>query len=154
MNKEIVIFITGEIVNFDSNDYNYGDRILKNISSDVHEIFYSGQNQGKNDEKLLKALENNCKINIFYRLKKTTGFTFLGNTNNFDIVQYRKVNVGDNSLYDERLQLHFVVNNIVNKKIPSYYSGLYCYKKDVLKYLNYNEKVNYALGYYIINLSK
>jgi len=36
----------------------------------------------------------------------------------------------------------------------TYYTGLYCYKKDVLKYLNYNKKVNYALGYYILNLLK
>ena len=34
----------------------------------------------------------------------------------------------------------------------NYYSELYCYKKDVLKNLNYNEKLNYAHGFYILNL--
>ena len=151
--QTIVICCTLDQVSFDFNSYSYGDRILKNIQDNVHEVFYSGQNQGKKDDKLLQALKNNSIVKIFYRFKKTSCFTYLGETNKYDIIQFRKVTVGKNSDFNERLQIHFVLDQIEKTDVPIIIGGgLYRYKKDVLRYLGYDGKVNYGEGFYILDL--
>ena len=152
--QTIVICCTLDQISFDFNSYSYGDRILKNIHDNVHEVFYSGQNQGLKDKKLLESLEQNSLIKIFYRFKTNKNFTFLGDADNYDIVQYRSVNIGENTEFNERLQLRFVLQNITNTEVPvTTEEGEYCrYKKDVLRYLGYNGTVNYGEGFYILDL--
>lgn len=151
--QSIIICCTLDQLSFDANTYSYGDRILKNIQDNVHEVFYSGQNKGRKDDKLLQALKNNSIVKIFYRFKKSSCFTFLGETNNYDIIQYRKVNIGEKSEFDDRLQLHFILEHIYDTDVPiTIEGGLYRYKKDVLHYLGYNGTVNYGEGFYILNL--
>ena len=153
--KQIIICMNTEQVKISDKVYDYGDRVLKNIETNVHEVFYSGQKQGGKDQMLLDAIEEGCLIKIFYRFKNAKSFTYLGETEKSDIVQYRKINKNIDAKYDELLQIRFILDNIVNEDVPIYFEkGVYTrYKKDIFKYLNYDKKLDYVQGFHIINYS-
>jgi hypothetical protein len=51
----------------DTYDYSGEDRILRNILTNEHEVFYSGQNQGKDDYKLIESVESQSLFKVYYR---------------------------------------------------------------------------------------
>lgn len=113
--------------------YDYSDRILRNILNNEHEVFYSGQNQGKADNELIDSIKNNENFKIYYRPTKNVQFTYLGETNKVDIIQYRKIPIGIDSCPDERNQFHMALQNIHNITVPiNNFTGCGCFKKDVL----------------------
>ena len=149
----IIIFITAEkIGTIDRNLYDYSgqDRITKNIFSGEHEVFYSGQNQGKKDYQLIDAVNEISNFKVFYREKKNLPFTFLANTNYSSIVKERIVGTRVNALPTERLQIRLVIPfvNVENTQIPTHFEGVGCYKKSVLQYCNFPTNVNINLGFY------
>ena len=62
-------------------------------------MFYSGQNQGKLDYQLIKAIQNNELFKVYYRAKDSMPYTYLGFTYSSNIIQYRElpINVNTNS---------------------------------------------------------
>jgi hypothetical protein len=79
----IIITITNEIIAITNrHTYEYKtDRVLKNIVNGSYEIFYSGQNQGKADYKLLDAIADGDVFHIYHRTKKTRDSLILVNAN-------------------------------------------------------------------------
>ena len=131
----VIITITNEPISVEGKIYDYSkyDRILKNVCKDEYEVFYSGQNKGIYDHQLIDAIENDELVKVYYRPKKNMSYTYLGYTNNTDIIQYRKlpINVGTKS--KERLQIHLIIDKIINKSIPeNEFTGTGKFKKDVL----------------------
>ena len=148
-----IIFITAEeIGTIDGNLYDYSgqDRILKNIFSGEHEVLFSGQNQGKKDSKLIDAVNSLSNFKVFYRIKKTDPFTFLGDTNYSSIVKERIVGTHVNALPTERLQIRLVIPlvNVENTQIPTQFEGSGCYKKSVLQHCNYHGGGSLYDGFY------
>ncbi len=67
-----IITITAEKIgtmNSQFYDYSGEDRILKNIISGDYEVFYSGQNQGRLDYQLEKAVHTSSTFRVYYRKK-------------------------------------------------------------------------------------
>jgi hypothetical protein len=149
----VIITITNELSN-----YQFFDRILHNIFVDEYELFYSGQNKGQLDYQLIDCINNNDDFYIYYRYKNNKPFTYLGVTNDINIIQNRKVQIGENSQIDDRLKIHMVLRDSVNTIVPSNnFNGSGKYKKDVLVHrglLNNNGDViiphnrNTNLGFY------
>lgn len=153
--KQIIICVNTGQVKISNKVYDYDDNISKNIETNVYTVHYSGQKQGGKDQMLLDAIEEGCLIKIFYRFKNAKSFTYLGETVKSNIVQYRKINKNIDAKYDELLQIRFILDNIVNEDVPPYFEkgDDPRYKKDIFKYLNYDEKLNYVEGFHIINHS-
>ena len=130
----IIITITNEpgMVAPASHDYTYYDRILKNVWKREYEVFYSGQNKGRNDNELTKAVNNNELFKVYYREKKNVAFIYLGSTYSSNIIQGRTLPINVDTNTDQRLQIHLIINNIENIPVPIYtISGPGRYKKDV-----------------------
>ena len=151
----MIIAITGGAVGtIDGNFYDYSgqDRILRNIFNDDHEVFYSGQNQGRMDHQLLDAVNSGSTFRVYYRIKSNSPFTFLGSTTSSSIVQERIIGKGINALPTERLQIRLVIPrvNIENIQIPNndLFEGVGCYKKSVLQHSNFPTNLNVNLGFY------
>ena len=86
--NNLVIFITSEVIKGDGYIYDYNDRILQNIvNTNIYEIFYSGQDTGRSDHRLLDTIHNNQNVLIFYRENNNSPFTFLGETRNYNVIQ-------------------------------------------------------------------
>ena len=132
-------------------DYTGTDRILINIDTNTYEVFYSGQNQGKNDKELLDTIENNEIIHFYYRKKPSTPFIYLGGTKIYDISQHRKTKVGCDAKNEDRLQIHLIFKNIVHETIQvNNFKGTGRYKKDIFVHANIMD-IN---GKYITNKNK
>tara|TARA_Y100000389_G_C17071662_1_gene322276 strand:- start:40 stop:531 length:492 start_codon:yes stop_codon:yes gene_type:complete len=158
----IILTITNENFILDGTYYDYSktDRLLKNIcKDDEYEIFYSGQNQGKLDKDLIKAINNDDLFNIYYRNKQGISFKYLGYTNKVDIIQYRTARIGYNSNIEERLQIHLIVNDVFNSEVPKNFEGTGRYKKDILLHsglrdinnkiiIPHNKNINLGFYYY------
>jgi hypothetical protein len=131
MTSEPITVAAGGII------YNYteNDRILKNISKNEYEVFYSGQNYGRLDDQLVTAVENQELFQVFYRGKKNTPYTYLGYTYNSNIIQYRTLPLNVHTNAEQRLQIHLIINDndIENITVPIHtISGSGKYKKDIL----------------------
>ena len=153
--QKLIIAITSSKIQVENYEYDYsnskGDRILQNIHSNEYEVFYSGQNQGQFDNQLEDAVKNKKLIKIFYRKRANISFTYLGETNISSIIQNRNPNVGRgiNSNKDDRLQIHMVVKNPINDKVPDKNKGKYSrYKRDILDYVGTDIKPNLTLGFF------
>jgi len=142
--NNLVLFITSEVkVVGGEHVYDYNDRILQNIvNTNIYEIFYSGQDTGRSDQRLLDTIDNNQNVLIFYRENNNSPFTFLGETTNYDVIQHRTMPIGESTEQNERLQLHFVIDNPMNTNIPQIFTGTCRYKYDVQYHLGLidNEK--------------
>jgi hypothetical protein len=111
---------------------NIYDRILRNNINE-YEVFYNVPSQGTLDQPLIDAIINKEKIKIYYRSNNRVKFTYLGETNIVDIIQYRQVPLEINATNHETLQLHMVVKTIHNKIVPrNNFTGSDEFKKDVL----------------------
>lgn len=148
-----LITITAEPLSIDNNFYNYSaeDRILKNILTEDHEVFYSGQNQGKLDYKLINGVNEHDVFRVYYRRAHGEPFVFLGSTNQSSIIQERTIVRGVNSLPEERLQIRLVIpaNNISNETIHTQFEGSGKYKKAVLQHSGFQyEGVFTQFGFY------
>ena len=118
-----------------NNFYDYKDRILKNIDTHEHEVFYCGQAMGRADHYLVKAINDNEKIKIYYRTKNNMPFTYLGETNVADIVLYRSVTKEIKADENERLQTHIVIRSgdVINRPVSTNnFTGPGKFKKDIL----------------------
>lgn len=152
--NNLVIFITSEVIKGDGYIYDYNDRILQNIvNTNIYEIFYSGQDTGRSDHRLLDTIHNNQNVLIFYRENNNSPFTFLGETRNYNVIQYRTLPIGETSEQTERLQLHFVIDNPMNTNIPQIFTGPGRYKYDVQYHLglidNEKNKMTEIFGNYL-----
>ena len=148
-----IITITAEISTIHSDifyDYSGEDRILKNIISGDYEVLYSGQNQGRIDHKLEQAVNFASQFRVYYRIKKSSSFIFLGSTNYSSIVKERIAVKGLNSLPHERLQIRIVIPavNIEQITINTTFEGYGCHKKSVLQHSNFPINLNTNLGFY------
>lgn len=142
------------------NRYNYSNRILRNIFNNIHEIYYSGQNQGKLDQQLIDSLNNQETFKIYYRPRTCMSYTYLGETNRVNVIQDRKVPIGTNASQGEELQLHMVVKNIHNIIVhTNNFNGSGKFKKDVLVHsglrntkgdiiIQHNKNTNIGFYYY------
>jgi hypothetical protein len=111
---------------------NIYDRILRNNINE-YEVFYNVPSQGTLDKPLMDAIINKEKIKIYYRSNNRVKFTYLGETNIVDIIQYRQVPLEINATNHDTLQLHMVVKTIHNKIVPrNNFKGSDEFKKDVL----------------------
>lgn len=162
----IVITITNEPTTVDGTgilyDYSGYDRILHNIINNDYEIFYSGQNQGRMDQQLIQSIINQETFKIYYREKTGVSYTYLGDTNVVDIIQYRRLPVGIRASQDEKLQLHMVVNDIHNTLVPTNnFTGSGKFKKDILVHsglrntnddiiIEHNKNTNIGFYYYSV----
>ena len=143
-------------------DYSKNDRILKNIHKNEYEVFYSGQNEGGLDYQLTNAIEKKEIFKVYYRRKKNIPYKYLGETNNVDIIQYRKCPIGVDTNPNERLQIHLIINNPTNNLVPTNdFTGSGKFKKDVLVHAglrNTNGDIiiphnkNLCIGFYSYNL--
>jgi len=160
----IIITLTGEETCVDGKEgtiYDYQDKILKNIFTNAFEVFYSGQNKGRMDKELIKAIKNNEVFKIYSRPKINTPFNYLGNTNISSIIQNRQKPVNKPTNKNERLQIHLIINNPVNISIPiNAFTGSGKFKKDVLVHtglrnrdnesiIQHNRNTNLGFYYYI-----
>ena len=130
----VIITVTSEPTTVDNSDriYDYRDKILKNVCKNIYEVYYSGQNLGRDDRNLIKAITNNEMFKVYYRPKKKMPFTYLGDTNNIDIIQYRTLPVNINTNDDQRLKIHLIINNITNSSVPTNnFTGSGKFKKDI-----------------------
>ena len=147
-----IIAITTEIGTIDNNFYDYSgeDRILKNIISGDYEVFYSGQNQGILDYKLVDSVNSSSTFRVYYRRKSNSPFMFLGRTNYSSIVKERTIAKGVNSLPNERLQIRLVIPliNISEEVIDTEFEGVGKYKKAILQHSGFNIHDNINLGFY------
>ena len=142
--------------------YNYSgyDKILLNVLNGEYEVFYSGQNQGKLDYQLINSINNNEEFKIYYRPKTNQLYTYLGKTNLVKIKQDRQIHIGINADLNQKLQLHLVIRNIHNTKVPiNNFTGPGKYKKDVLVHsdlinknddiiIDHNKNTNIGFYYY------
>jgi len=148
----LITITAEEIGTIDGNLYDYSgeDRILTNIFSGDYEVFYSGQNQGKMDYKLVDAVNSSSIFRVYYRRKNNSPFKFLGSTNLSSIVKERIVGNGVNASPSERLQIRLVIPlvNIENTQIHNQFEGVGCYKKSVLQHSNFPTNLNVNLGFY------
>ena len=127
----IIITMTNEPTALD-NCGNIYDRILRNNINE-YEVFYNVPSQGTLDKPLMDAIINKEKIKIYYRSNNRVKFTYLGETNIVDIIQYRQVPLEINATNHDTLQLHMVVKTIHNKIVPrNNFKGSDEFKKDVL----------------------
>ena len=136
----VIITITNQPINIDGSNevcnYDKYDRILRNINKNEYEVFYSGQNKGQMDYQLIDAITNNDTFKVYYRPRKSMNFTYLGYTNNVNVVQYRTLPLNIRSNSNERLQIHLTINNISNTPVPiNDFIGSGRYKKDILVHL-------------------
>tara|TARA_B100000886_G_C20077550_1_gene348495 strand:- start:47 stop:538 length:492 start_codon:yes stop_codon:yes gene_type:complete len=130
-----ILCLTNELVTVDSSNYNYHeyDRVLKNLSKEEYEVFYSGQNKGALDYQLIDAIQKKELFKVYYRPKKSIPYTYLGFTHSSNIIQYRSVPVNVDTNTEQRLQIHLIISNIENISVPiNNISGSGKYKKDVL----------------------
>ena len=148
-----IITITAEKIgtmNSQFYDYSGEDRILKNIVSGDYEVFYSGQNQGRLDYQLEKAVHTSSTFRVYYRKKSNSPFVFLGSTTFSSIVKERSIAKRMNSLPNERLQIRLVIplDNIKKTKIDTKFKGTGKYKKAILQHSNFDIDMNIQLGFY------
>ena len=147
-----IIAITAEIGTIDNNFYDYSgeDRILKNIISGDYEVFYSGQNQGILDYKLVDSVNSSSTFRVYYRRKSNSPFMFLGRTNYSSIMKERTIATGVKSLPNERLQIRLVIPlvNISEEVIDTEFEGVGKYKKAILQHSGFNIHDNINLGFY------
>lgn len=149
----IVITITSKVSISGNNKYNYqyGDRILKNIEKEEYEVFYSGQNQGMMDHLLINAVNTNKNFKVYYRQSNNSSFIYLGMTNISRIIQDRKKPIGrsNNTNINERLQIHLLIKNIDNEPVKSNnFTGSGRYKKDIFVHSNISINNNTQIGFY------
>ena len=156
----VIITITLEPVTVAGGEgvYYYDDRILRNISNNEYEVFYSGQNQGRLDYQLTRAIGNNDEYKIYYRKKKNKPYIYLGSTHSVTIVRDRTIAVGENSIQSQKLLLHLNNITIHNNNVPeNTFTGPGRYKKDILVHAGLrninNEQIiphnkNFNLGFY------
>ena len=148
----IIAITAEEIGTIDNNFYDYSgeDRILKNIISGDYEVFYSGQNQGILDYKLVDSVNSSSIFRVYYRRKSNSPFMFLGRTNYSSIVKERTIAKGVKSLPNERLQIRLVIPliNISEEVIDTEFEGVGKYKKAILQHSGFDINVNINLGFY------
>jgi len=148
----IITITSEEIGNIDNNfnDYSGEDRILKNIISGDHEVFYSGQNQGRLDYQLVDAVNSSSTFRVYYRRKRNSSFMFLGSTKYSSIVKERTIDTEINSLPTERLQIRLVIPlaNVRETQIDTEFEGVGKYKKSILQHSGFDIDVNINLGFY------
>ena len=112
--------------------YDYSDRIVEREDG-YHDVYYSGQNQGAKDYQLIDCIENEERFIIYHRQKKNMPFTLLGYTSTANVVKTRQVPKGIDASPKDKLQLHMVVRNNLNIRVPeNKFKGSGKYKKDVL----------------------
>jgi hypothetical protein len=135
----------------DNYDYTGEDRILYNILTNNYEVFYSGQNQGNADNKLLESIRDQSVFRIYFRKQPNTAFTYLGKTNISSIIHERIIPLRKNTMPNERLQIKLVILaiDIVNHQINTNFEGIGKYKKSVLQHSNFNiYDKNLNIGFY------
>ena len=135
----------------DKYDYTGEDRILHNIITNDYEVFYSGQNQGNADSKLIESVEQQSTFRIYFRKQSNSQFTYLGTTNISSIIRERIIPNGVDSKPTERLQIRLVIlaENIIKEQINTEFVGIGKYKKSILQHSNFtiNGK-NLNIGFY------
>lgn len=157
----VIITITNKPTTIDGSGkvYNYSeyDRILKNVCKTEYEVFYSGQNQGRMDDELINAIQNDELFKVYYRPKTSIPYTYLGFTYNSNIIQYRTLPKNVDTNTEQRLQIHLLINNIENISVPdnNNFRGSGRYKKDVFIHagLDINHKPNTNIGFYYYSVS-
>ncbi len=136
-----------------NNNYEWCDKIVKNIFTNDYEIFYNGQIQGNQDHKLLSAIENNDIFKVYYRNELNKPFIYLGETNISKIIKHRINPINTVSNPDNRLLIHLIIKNenVSNINIPdNNFNGSGKYKKDVFVHANIPLNSNTNLGFYFI----
>ena len=119
-------------------NYDYNDKVTKNIYKNEYVVLYSGQNRGRLDNQLTDAIRKDELIKVYHREKKNRPFMYLGFTRNSSIIQERSRPKDVDTNPEERLQIKLIINNIENIPVPinnisnsgKYKSGKY--KIDVL----------------------
>jgi hypothetical protein len=154
--KNVVVTITGKpTTTMGNNNYDYTsyDNVLYNVFGEFYDVFYSGQDQGRDDHHLLKAINDKATFHIYYRRNTTTGFTYLGNTTTINIIQQRTAAKNIKTEHHERLLLHIQLpkDNAKNEIVPEpdcKRQGKYKYA--VLDHAKFPEDVgrNPNLGFY------
>ena len=162
----VIITLTNEPATIYSADdikiYNYSeyDRILKNVCKPEYEVFYSGQNKGRLDYQLINAIQNNELFKVYYRPKISMPYTYLGDTDISNIIQYRTPPINVDTTTEQRLQIHLIIKNIENIPVPvNNISGSGRYKKDILIHaglrdvndnsiIQHNKNTNIGFYYY------
>ena len=134
-------------------DYSSQDRILQNIMNHDYEIFYSGQNQGKEDYKLTDSVRDGTEFRVYYRRTSNSAFIFLGRSRESSTIKERVIQRGTNATPEERLQIRLVIRSeqVVNQEIPTEYEGSGKFKKAVLEHSQFPIRQNLNLGFYKIN---
>jgi hypothetical protein len=135
------------------NYYEYHDKILKNIFNNDYEIYYNGQIQGNQDNKLISAIENNDIFKVYYRYKLNMPFLYLGETNISKIIKYRNTPINTIAEPNDRLLIQLIIKNehVSNTNIPeNNFNGSGKYKKDVFIHANIPINSNTNLGFYLI----
>jgi hypothetical protein len=134
-------------------DYSKEDRILKNVMTNDYEVYYSGQNQGRSDYKLIESVYNHEEFRIYYRKRANTQFTYLGLATSSSVIRERFAQTGFDSSPNERLQIRLVVTaeNVINQQVvsPPEFENYGKYKKAILQHSNFQiNGQNLNVGFY------
>lgn len=125
---------------------NHKDKIFKEIHSGDYQICLTGQNFGLQDHLIIDSIEKKELIKIYYRFSNDTDFIYLGESSNSSILKKRSKEIGKESDINERLKVKVIIekNKVINKELKSKYTGVYKYKKEIIRTNNINKTCNLA----------
>jgi hypothetical protein len=143
----VVLTISKKTKKIDGVAYDYED--IVSYDSDTGEciIMFCGQNQGRDDQILINAIDGNKLFKIYYR-KDNNEFNFYGSTNNATIIRQRSVGIGINAQQNEKLLIKLKIDsqNIKDEIIYTNFTGTGKYKKAVFIHSGLNIDLNVQKG--------
>jgi len=145
---KVIITFTCRPVFIDGHEYNYTSDglFIDHITGEVN-VYYSGQNQGRDDHQLLTGIENQASFEVYFRDNSSTPFIYAGNTTISSVVRPRIIETGKDTSTHERLCIKLSIHKFIN--LPLSTTG----KQAVFQHagLDLSKPRNIQVGFYILD---
>ncbi len=130
--------------------YDYKDSLKETTETNEMNVLYHGQKFGRYDSIILDAIKNHELCKVYLRLVPNTGFTYLGASAQYEIIQERKVENNVKANDDEILIVKIKIPNALKHKLDLPPTNIYGkYKKQVMKHMGIlHQKNNVCVGIY------
>jgi len=121
--KVVHIYHSGKIHAFDPNSpIIYRDRVLENIVTHDLEVFYDGQDLGREDHHLVNSINEfnagrNVLIKFYMRQTNLGRFTYMGEVSEIQRIQIRSTPINTRTNTEERMKVHFVIKRANRRHI-------------------------------------
>lgn len=126
---------------------------IKRINSTQYRVRYTGQSHGRQDHRLLHAIEDNDLVKVYIKKGINVPFIYLGSGTMSSVVRHRTVPIGQSSIIEDRLEIEVIVDKSLHRRsVSTTFEGTGRFKRSVLEHAGVDrqriESYDVQVGFY------